>query len=236
MEFAKQKNASAIAVYDVKDLNYAKQFGITPSLAITCVKPSGTVSQLVDAASGMHSRHAPYYIRRIRIAATDPLFHMLKEQKFPYYPEVGQMEDTATTFVLEFPVKAPEGTNFRNDLTAIEQLEYWKMVKDNFTEHNPSVTISVGENEWVETANWLYKNWDMLGGLSFLPRSEHVYKLAPYEEITETKYNELMLRTPDIDFSRIVIYEKDDETQGAKELACMGNTCEIDISTGVLAP
>ena len=216
--------------------HYAKQFGITPSLAITCVKPSGTVSQLVDAASGMHSRHAPYYIRRIRIAATDPLFHMLKEQKFPYYPEVGQMEDTATTFVLEFPVKAPEGTNFRNDFSAIEQLEYWKMVKDNFTEHNPSVTISVGENEWVETANWLYKNWDMLGGLSFLPRSEHVYKLAPYEEITETKYNELMLRTPDIDFSRIVIYEKDDETQGAKELACMGNTCEIDISTGVLAP
>jgi len=215
---------------------YAKRFGINPSLAITCVKPSGTVSQLVDAASGMHPRHAPYYIRRIRIAATDPLFHMLKEQKFPYQPEVGQMEDNATTFVLEFPVKSPPSKVFRNSLTAIEQLEYWKMVKENFTEHNPSVTISVGDNEWVETANWLYNNWDILGGLSFLPRSEHVYKLAPYEEIDEAKYNELVMKTPDVDFSRIVIYEKDDETQGAKELACVGNTCEIDISTGVLAP
>jgi len=216
--------------------HYAKRFGIPVSMSITCNKPSGTVSQLVDSSSGIHPRHAPYYIRRVRIAATDPLFHMLREQKFPNQPEVGQMEDNATTFVIDFPVKAPPSKIFRNDLSAIEQLEYWKMVKENYTEHNPSVTVSVGDNEWVETANWLYNNWEMIGGLSFLPRSEHVYKLAPYEEVDNEKYNEVLMKTPDIDFSRIVAYEKEDETQGAKELACVGGTCEIDIQTGTLAP
>ncbi|MFN7088321.1 MAG: ATP cone domain-containing protein [Candidatus Paceibacteria bacterium] len=210
---------------------YAKRFGINPSAAITCVKPSGTVSQLVDAASGMHPRHSPYYIRRVRISATDPLFHMLKEQKFPYHPEVGQQEGTATTYVLEFPIKAPASTKvFRNDLSAIEQLEYWKMVKENYTEHNPSVTISVGNDEWIKVANWLYENWNMLGGLSFLPREEHVYQLAPYEEISEERYNELVSRLPDVDFARIVAYEKEDTTEGAKELACIGGLCEVDIS------
>jgi len=210
--------------------HYAKKFGINESTCITCVKPSGTVSQLVDAASGMHPRHAPYYIRRVRISATDPLFHMLKDQKFPYYPEVGQVENTATTFVLEFPVKASDKAVIKDDFTAREQLEYWKMVKENYTEHNPSVTISVGNNEWVETAHWLYGNWDMLGGLSFLPREEHVYQLAPYEEITEEKYKEMFSRIPIVDFSKIVAYEKEDETTGAKEFACVSGVCEIDIS------
>lgn len=207
---------------------YAKRFGINESTCVTCVKPSGTVSQLVDAASGMHPRHAPYYIRRIRISATDPLFQMLKEQKFPYHPEVGQLESSATTYVLEFPVKAPAGAAFRNDLSAIEQLEYWKMVKERFTEHNPSVTISVGNDEWIESANWLYKNWGMLGGLSFLPRTNHVYQLAPYEEISEARYKELVAKIPDTDFSHIVAYEEEDQTTGAKELACVGGVCEID--------
>lgn len=207
---------------------YAKRFGINPAAAITCVKPSGTVSQLVDASSGMHPRHAAYYIRRIRIAATDPLFHMLKEQKFPYHPEVGQNGSAATTYVLEFPVKAPEGAVFRNDLSAVRQLEHWKMVKENYTEHNPSVTVSVGDDEWIKTANWLYENWDMLGGLSFLPREDHVYQLAPYEEITEEKYNELVAKLPQVDFSRIVVYEKDDETQGARALACESGICELE--------
>ena len=116
----------------------------------------------------------------------------------------------------------------RNDLTALQQLEYWKMVKENFTEHNPSVTISVGNDEWLETANWLYKNWEILGGLSFLPRSEHVYQLAPYEEVSEERYKELMAKIPDVDFSHIVAYEEDDQTVGAKELACVGGVCEID--------
>lgn len=211
---------------------YAKKFGIKQSTAVTAVKPSGTVSQLVDAASGMHPRHSKYYIRRIRISATDPLFHMLKEQKFPYQAEVGQLENSATTYVLEFPVKSPESAIFRNDLSAQKQLEYWKMIKANYTEHNPSVTISVGDDEWIETANWLYKNWEMLGGLSFLPRSEHIYQLAPFEEITEEKYKELAAKMPEIDFSQIVIYEKEDQTTGAKELACVGGVCEIDPEEG----
>lgn len=209
---------------------YAKRFGINPSTCVTCVKPSGTVSQLVDAASGMHPRHARYYIRRIRISATDPLFHMLKDQKFPYHPEVGQTETAATTYVLEFPVKAPGGSVFRNDLSAIEQLTYWKTIKENFTEHNPSVTVSVGEEEWIDSANWLYKNWDILGGLSFLPRADHVYKLSPYEEITEEKYNELVSKIPAIDFASIVTYEEEDQTSGSHELACVAGVCEIDFT------
>jgi hypothetical protein len=206
---------------------YAAKFGINASTAITCVKPSGTVSQLVDSASGLHPRHSQYYIRRIRISATDSLFQMLKDQKVPYYPEVGQTGDNISTYVLEFPIKAPEGAIFRNDLTALEQLEHWKMVKENYTEHNPSVTISVGDNEWIEVANWLYGNWDLIGGLSFLPRSEHVYTLAPYEEVGAERYNQMVSSYPSIDFSQIIIYEKDDETQGAKEAACVGGVCEI---------
>jgi len=209
---------------------YADRFGVNRSTAVTCVKPSGTVSQLVDAASGMHPRHSPYYIRRIRISANDALFQMLKEQKMPYHPEVGQTVESATTYVLEFPVKAPEGTTvFKDDLTAIEQLEYWKTVKENFTEHNPSVTISISEDEWIQVADWLYGNWNILGGLSFLPREDknHVYALAPYEVITEERYNELLKNFPVIDFSQIMIYEKEDETQGAKELACVSGVCEV---------
>ena len=206
---------------------YAKRFGVNPSTSVTCVKPSGTVSQLVDASSGMHPRHAPYYIRRIRISSTDNLFKMLQDQGVPYYPEVGQDPQNATTYVLEFPVMAPDGSIFKDDQTAIEQLEYWKMVKENFTEHNPSVTISVGDSEWVEVANWLYSNWDMIGGLSFLPRSNHVYKLAPYEPITKEKYEELAKRFKHIDFSKIVSYEREDQTQGSKELACVAGVCEI---------
>lgn len=209
---------------------YARRFGINSSTCITCVKPSGTVSQLVDAASGMHPRHAKYYIRRVRISATDPLFQMLRDQKFPYHSEVGQREDSASTFVLEFPVAAPQGAVVRNDLTALDQLKHWKMVKQNYTEHNPSVTVSIGEEEWVETANWLYHNWDMLGGLSFLPRTEHVYRLAPYEEVTKEQHEALVAKLPDIDFSQILMYEKEDHTEGARELACVGGVCEIDLS------
>lgn len=214
---------------------YAKRFGVNPSASVTCVKPSGTVSQLVDAASGMHARHAPYYIRRVRIAATDPLFHMLKEQKFPYHPEVGQQEATASTYVLEFPVKAPESSVHKDDLSAIDQLNHWKSVKQNFTEHNPSVTVSVGEDEWIETAHWLYKNWDMIGGLSFLPRADHVYQMAPYEEITEEQYHAHAARMPKVDFAQILLYEQEDNTQGAKELACVAGVCEVDVTEEDLA-
>lgn len=206
---------------------YAKRFGVNQSSCITCVKPSGTVSQTVDSASGMHPRHSAYYIRRIRISATDALFKMLRDQGIPYQPEVGQHMDSATTYVLEFPVKAPKGAIFKDDITAIEQLEHWKVVKVNFTEHNPSVTISVGDDEWIAVANWVYENWDIVGGLSFLPRSNHVYQLAPYEPIDERRYKELLEGVKDIDFSKIVTYEKADETEVKKELACVSGVCEI---------
>lgn len=212
---------------------YAKRFGINQSSSVTCVKPSGTVSQLVDASSGMHPRHAPYYIRRIRISANDGLFQMLKDQGVPFNPEVGQSMESANTYVIDFPVKAPGGSLFKDDMSALEQLEYWKMVKESFTEHNPSVTVSVGEDEWISVANWLYNNWDIIGGLSFLPRNDHVYKLAPYEPITKAQYEELSKRFEGIDYSKIVTYEQTDETQGAKELACAGGTCEIDVAPEV---
>jgi len=206
---------------------YARKFGIHASYCITCVKPSGTVSQLVDASSGMHPRHAPYYIRRIRISATDPLFEMMKDQKFPYHPEVGQNMGVATTYVLEFPVKAPEGAVCKDNVSARDQLLHWKLVKENYTEHNPSVTISVGNDEWIATANWLYDHWDMLGGLSFLPREDHVYQMAPYEEISKEQYEALVEKMPKIDFSHIISYEEADHTEGAKEVACVGGVCEL---------
>ena len=215
--------------YAVKiNKQYAKRFGINPSVSITCVKPSGTVSQLVNASSGMHPRFSPYYIRRVRISATDPLFKMLKDQGVPYKPEVGQIEPTANTYVLEFPIKSPDGAITSTELTAIDQLEHWKMVKENYTEHNPSQTVYVGEDEWLDIGAWVWRNWDMIGGLSFLPKTNHVYELAPYTEITETQYNKLVKEMPKIDFSLLQNYEKEDNTIGAKEVACGGSgTCEI---------
>jgi len=206
---------------------YAKKFGINASTSITAVKPSGTVSQLVDASSGMHPRHAQFYIRRIRISATDALFKMLRDQGIPFTPEVGQSAENAVTYVVDFPVKAPKGSVFKDDLTSLQQLEHWKLIKENYTEHNPSVTVSVSENEWLTVANWIYDNWDLVGGLSFLPRNDFVYQLAPYEATTEEHYLELMKRWEGVDFSKIVSYEKIDETQGAKELACVSGVCEI---------
>ncbi len=207
---------------------YARRFKVNESTCITCVKPSGNLSQTVDCASGLHPRHSKYYIRRVRISHTDALFKMLKDQKIPYHPEVGQGIDTATTYVVDFPIQSPEGAVFKNDVSALELLAYWKVVKTNFTEHNPSVTISVGENEWIAVANWLYENWDIIGGLSFLPRSNHVYQLAPYEEITEDRYYELADKFVGLDFSQIMAYEKRDETDIKKELACVGGVCEIE--------
>jgi ribonucleoside-triphosphate reductase (thioredoxin) len=206
---------------------YAKRFEMNEATCITCVKPSGTVSQMVDCASGMHPKHSPYYIRRIRIAATDALFKMLREQGVIYHPEVGQTMDNATTFVLEFPMKSPEGSIYKSELNAIDQLEHWKLVKENFTEHNPSVTILVGEDEWVTVANWVYSHWSIVGGLSFLPRSNHVYQLTPYEEIDEQRYHEMCKHLENLDFSRLMAYEMADETDIKRELACVGGHCEL---------
>ncbi|MDO8593298.1 MAG: ATP cone domain-containing protein [bacterium] len=210
---------------------YAKRFGIEQSMAVTAVKPSGTVSQTFNCASGIHPRHAPYYIRRVRISATDSLFKMMRDQGVPYYPEVGQSMEEANTYVLEFPVKAPDHSKearFKDNLSAMEQLEYWKKVKLNFTEHNPSATISVSENEWIGVVDWIQKNWDIIGGLSFLPRSNHVYRLAPYEAITKEEYEDRLARFPKVDYSKLYAYERQDETEMKKELACAGGVCEIE--------
>ena len=153
---------------------------------------------------------------------------MLRDQGVPCHPEVGQNLETANTFVLEFPVKSPAGSVLKDDLTALDQLEHWKTVKENYTEHNPSTTISVGEEEWIAVADWIYENWDIIGGLSFLPRSNHVYQLAPYEEITKEQFEELGKKFVNVDYSKLMTYELQDETEQKKELACAGGLCEIE--------
>ncbi|MDC1205580.1 ATP cone domain-containing protein [Candidatus Pacebacteria bacterium] len=208
---------------------YAERFGIPASMSVTAVKPSGTVSQTFNCSSGIHPRHAKYYIRRIRISATDSLFKLLKNQGVPHYPEIGQTVENATTYVIEFPVESPDSEVFKDDQGALEQLEYWKNVKLNFTEHNPSATISVGENEWVPVVNWIHENWSIIGGLSFLPRFDHVYQLAPYEEIDQKRYEEIKSQFPEVDYSKLTQYELTDETEQKKELACVGGLCDIDM-------
>ena len=214
--------ARAIAEY------WANALGINVPKAVTTVKPSGTVSQLVDSSSGMHPRHARHYIRRVRVATTDPLANFLMSEGVPWKPEVGQTEDNMTTVVFEFPVKAPEGGVFRGEETALEQLEYWKMLKERWTDHNPSQTIYVKEDEWLAVGAWVYENFDIIGGLSFLPYDGGVYQLAPYEEITEEQYEKLLEAMPSkIDWEALAKYEKGDNTQGAREYACVGDRCEI---------
>ncbi len=206
---------------------YAKKIGINQSTAITCVKPHGNSGQLLNVGSGMHPWFAPYFVRRVRISANDPLLQLAKAEGVPVKPEVGYSTSNATTMVLEFPMKAPKGAICKDSVSAIELLEEWKRLKENYTEHNPSATIYVGPDEWLEVANFVYKNWDLVGGLSFLPRNDHVYQLAPYEEISKKEYEERMKSLKHIDFSKLLLYEFDDNTTGAKELACVGGACEV---------
>jgi ribonucleoside-diphosphate reductase alpha chain len=206
---------------------YAKKFGSNPSTAITCVKPHGNSGQLLAVGSGMHPWFSKYYIRRVRISVNDPLMKMVEDQGIPVLPEVGYSTSTASTMVMEFPIKAPEGALTNKDVSAVDMLTEWERLKVNFTEHNPSVTVYASDDEWLDIANFVYKNWDIVGGLSFLPRSEHVYQLAPYEEITEEEYNTRKASFKDIDFSKLSDYEAEDNTEGAKELACVGGNCEV---------
>jgi ribonucleoside-diphosphate reductase alpha chain len=206
---------------------YAKKLGANVSKAITCVKPHGNSGQLLGVGSGMHPWFAKHYIRRVRISVNDPLLKLAKDQGVPMFPEVGYSTATATTMVLEFPVQAPEGAIVASDVSALTMLEEWKRLKIHFTEHNPSVTIYVSDDEWLGVANFVYENWDIVGGLSFLPRTDHVYQLAPYEEISEAEYEKRALALGKIDFSKLVVYEQNDQTTGAKELACVAGVCEI---------
>ena len=201
--------------------------GVNMPVATTCVKPSGTVSQLVDSASGCHPRYSQYYIRRYRISATDPLFKMLKAQGVPCQPENGQDAETATTWVFEFPVKSPDGCLTRKDVTAMEQLKHYKNLQLNWCEHNASMTVYVKEDEWFEVGNWVYKNWDIINGVSFLPYDGGHYELAPYEEIDHYTYESLIKKFPDINYDELSQYELEDETQGSHEYACVGDKCDI---------
>jgi ribonucleoside-diphosphate reductase alpha chain len=206
---------------------YAERLGINASAAITCVKPSGNASQMVDCASGMHPRYAPYYIRRVRVNTTDPLLPFLRDRGATLFPEVGQEAETATTWVVEFPVKAPPGAITRNDQTALEQLEYWLQVKTEYCEHSASCTIYVGEEEWGAVGDWVYQHFDAITGLAFLPRSNHMYQLAPYEEIDAATYERLLAAFPTLDYRELCLYEFDDMTTSSGELACTGDRCEI---------
>jgi ribonucleoside-triphosphate reductase (thioredoxin) len=222
------KNLEALRAEGVKvNKEYAKRFGKNPSTSITCVKPHGNSGQLLGVGSGMHPWYAPYFIRRVRISVNDPLLKLAEDQGVPVKPEVGYSTSNATTMVLEFPVKAPEGAIVSKQVSALEMLNEWKRLKVHFTEHNPSVTIYVSDDEWMAVANFVYENWDIVGGLSFLPRNDHVYQLAPYEEITKEEYERRKKALGVLDFSKLLMYEKQDQTNGAKELACAGGTCEI---------
>ena len=203
----------------------AEVLGIPQSTAITCVKPSGTVSQLVDSASGIHARHNDYYIRTVRGDNKDPLTQFMKESGIPNEPDV--MKPDSTT-VFSFPMKSPSGAVTRTDMTAIQQLEYWLMFQRHWCEHKPSVTISVKEDEWMDVGAWVYKNFDEVSGISFLPFSDHTYAQAPYQDIDEAKYYALLHEMPEsIDWSKLADFEKEDTTSGSKELACTADACEM---------
>lgn len=204
---------------------YAELLGIPQSTSVTCTKPSGTISQLVDSASGIHTRHAPYYIRTVRADNKDPLCIFMKNNNFPWEP-CANSPDHVTVF--SFPMKSPKNSIFRDDLSAIEQLEIWLAYQRHWCEHKPSVTISVREKEWLDVGAWVYKNFDEMTGVSFLPHSEHVYKQAPYQDCTKEEYEAFVEKMPkNVDWSKLSDYEKEDNTVGSQTMACSGNSCEI---------
>ena len=203
----------------------AEKLGINPSLSITCVKPSGTVSQLTGVSSGIHPWYSEYYLRSVRGDNKDPLTSFLKDAGIPNEPDVMKPEDTT---VFYFPIKAPKNSVLTKDLSAIDHLEMWKTYRKHWTEHNPSVTINVLEDEWLRVGSWVYDNFDSIGGVSFLPSSEHTYKQAPYQEITKEEYEKSLSEMPTtIDWSVLSLYETVDTTTGSQELSCTAGVCEI---------
>ena len=213
-----------------KNKDEAEKIGIPESAAITCVKPSGTVSQLVGVSSGMHAWHSPYYIRTVRGAKGDPISTFLKEVGIPVEDDVMKPNDT---YVFSFPIKAPEGAIVRNDLTAIEHLNIWLVYQRAWCEHKPSITVSVKEDEWMEVGAWVYKNFDEVSGISFLPHSDHSYKQAPYQEVDKAEYDALVEKMPkDIRWEDLSFYETEDGTSTNATLACSSDgNCElVDIS------
>jgi ribonucleoside-triphosphate reductase len=206
------------------NVEYAQKLDINPATAITTIKPSGTVSQLVDSSSGIHGRFSPYYIRTVRQANNDPLTEMLKAQGVPNEPDA--MNPNKTT-IFSFPIKSPEGATLANEQTAIEQLENWLIFQKHWSEHSVSVTVYVKEDEWMTVGDWVYQNFDHITGVSFLPYSEHTYAQAPYQPCTQEEYEAAVASMPTVDFSKLSDYEKEDNTEGAQTLACTGGACEI---------
>jgi len=204
---------------------WAERLGIPASAAITCVKPSGTVSQLVDSASGIHARHSAYYIRTVRGDNKDPLTQFMKDQGIPNEPDV--MKPDSTT-VFSFPQKSPVGAITRNDMTAIEQLQLWLVYQRHWCEHKPSVTVTVRDHEWMEVGAWVYKHFDEVSGVSFLPHSDHTYQQAPYQDCSEREYLDALALMPEqIDWTKLSDYEKEDMTKSSQTFACSSGVCEI---------
>ena len=204
---------------------WSKYLGIEPSAAITCVKPSGTVSQLVDAASGIHPRHSDYYIRTVRADKKDPLTKFMTEKGFPVEDELLKPQSMS---VFSFPVKAPRGALTRDSISAIDHLKIWQVYSNHWCEHKPSITISVQENEWMEVGSYVYKNFDSMSGISFLPMSEHTYKQAPYQDTTREDYEALLKKMPkDVDWQALSEYEEEDNTLGSQTYNCSGDVCEV---------
>ena len=202
---------------------YAKILNVPESASITCIKPSGTVSQLVDSASGIHSRHSNYYIRTVRIDKKDALYEFLKEKGVSVEDEKAHPDTTA---VFSFPIKSPKGSVTRNDRTALEELRTWLTYQRHFCEHKPSVTISVREHEWLEVGAWVYKHFDEISGISFLPHTDHTYVQAPYQDVDKETFRQELAKTPQlVEFEELLEY--DDNTEGAQTLACVGNSCEV---------
>lgn len=258
----------ALKAYKVKAIKVAKKaseiMGMPMPAAITCVKPSGTVSQLVDSSSGLHSRLYKYGIRRYRISSKDPLFRLIRDQGLPVSPENGQRKqdyvkaqrlydasedkseaikqakgvypmfdnngwnpDHVNTWVVSFPLAAPEGALTVSDFTAIDQLEWYKKIQKNWCEHNASITVYVKPQEWMSVGDWVYKNWDIVNGISFLPENDHIYEQAPYEKLSREKYEEMVNNFPKIDYSQLSKYELEDNTEGAKSFACISGNCDV---------
>ena len=203
---------------------WAAKLGINQSVAITTVKPSGTVSQLVDSASGIHPRYSQYYVRTVRADKKDPLAQFMRAEGFPVEDCVMKPD---TTDVFAFPVRGPEHAVFRNDMSAIQQLDHYLMFATNWCEHNPSITVYVRDHEWLAVGDWVYRNFDKVGGVSFLPFSDHVYQQAPYTECSEAEYEELAGKMPTVAWSKLREFESEDTTVSAQTLACSAGSCEL---------
>ena len=217
------ENLRNVAV--VTNAEWSDRLGIPQSAAITCVKPSGTVSQLVDSASGIHARHSPYYVRTVRGDNKDPLTTFMKDQGIPSEPDVFKPDQTT---VFSFPVKAPNKAVVTSDLSAVDQLKMWLMYQRHWSEHKPSVTINVKKDEWFEVGTFVYEHFDEMSGVSFLPYNEHTYQQAPYQEIDKEEYKNILTTMPKtIDWSRLSEYEKEDTTTSSQTMACTGDVCEV---------